>query len=158
MRLALPVVLLCAAAAVLGYAYGEEGSAPTFITAAVERGVISSLVRATGTVDAVITVDVSSELSGRMAAVFVDFNDVVTAGQPLAELDREIFVARVNEARAALRVAMATEHVQQAALERARVAVVNAQTAREMAEHQAVAVQARQGEAERELQRKLQLA
>jgi HlyD family secretion protein len=158
MRLALPLVLLCAAVAGLGYAYSEEDSAPTFITAPIERGVISNVVRATGTVDAVITVDVSSELSGRMAAVFVDFNDLVKAGQALAELDREIFVARVNEAKAALKVAMATEHVQQAALERARVAVINAQTAREMAEHQAAAVQARQGEAERELQRKLQLA
>jgi len=158
MRLALPVALLCAAAAGLGYAYSEEGSAPIFITAPVERGVISNLVRATGTADAVITVDVSSELSGRIADVFVDFNDVVKAGQPLAELDREIFVARVNEEKAALRVAMATEHVEQAALERARVAVVNAQTARKMAEDQAAAVEARQSEAEKELQRKLQLA
>ena len=56
-------------------------------------------------VDAEITVDVSSQLSGRMAEVFVNFNDVVKAGQPLAQLDQESFIIAVNEAKAALRVA-----------------------------------------------------
>lgn len=158
MRFTVLVALVCVAGVGLGYAYSEEGSAPTFLTAPVERGAIANLIRATGTVDAVITVDVSSELSGRIADVFVDFNDVVKAGQRIAELDRRIFVARVDEAKAALKVAKATELVEQAALERAGVAVANAQTAREMAEDQVAAVQAKQGEAERELQRKVQLA
>jgi HlyD family secretion protein len=65
-------------------------SRPTFITAPVERGTISNLVTATGTVDAEITVEVSSQLSGRIANVFVGFNDTVKAGQPIAELDQEI--------------------------------------------------------------------
>src|SRR5262249_47321822 len=84
----------------LAYAYGETGAPPNYITTPVERGAMASLVQATGTGDAQITVDVSSQLSGRMADVFVNFNDVVKAGQPLAELDQEIFVARVNEAKA----------------------------------------------------------
>ena len=89
----------------LGYTYSQESSAPTFITAPVERGNIATLVKASGTVEAVVSVDVSSQLSGRIAKVFVNFNDSVRAGQPIAQIDPEIFAARVNEARAALNVA-----------------------------------------------------
>jgi HlyD family secretion protein len=92
----------------LGYTYGQDSSVPTFLTAAVERGSIST----SGTVEAVVSVDVSSQLSGRIAEVFVNFNDSVTAGQPIAQIDQEIFAARVNEASAALRVARATAQVQ----------------------------------------------
>jgi HlyD family secretion protein len=131
---------------------------PAYITAPVERGTISTSVKASGIVEAVVTVDVSSQLSGRIAEVFVNFNDAVKAGQPIAQIDQEIFAARVNEARASLRVARATIEVQKAALERAKVTVVNAQTAKRMAEAQSAAVKARQDELERDLQRKLQLA
>jgi HlyD family secretion protein len=116
------------------------------------------LVKASGTVEAVVTVDVSSQLSGRIAEVFVNFNETVSTGQSLAQLDQEIFVARVHEAKAALSVAKATAQVQRAALERAKVAVVNAQTAKRLAEAQSAAISARQEEVERDFQRKLQLA
>jgi len=151
-------VLLCALMVGVGYPYVQESSVPTFLTAPVERGSISTLVRASGTVEAVITVDVSSQLSGRVADVFVSFNDPVRAGQPIAQLDQEIFAAHVNEAKAALSVARATAQVQKAALERARVAVVNAQTAKRLAEAQSAAATAKQDDAERDFQRKLQLA
>jgi HlyD family secretion protein len=78
------------------------------------------LVKASGTVEAVVSVDVSSQLSGRIAEVFVNFNDTVRAGQPIAQIDPEIFAARVSEAGAALNVGMATAHVQKAAVQRAR--------------------------------------
>jgi HlyD family secretion protein len=142
----------------LGYACSRDDRAPTFITTPVERGSIVSSVRATGTVEAVTSVDVSSQLSGRMADVFASYNDAVKAGQPIARLDQEIYVARVNEAKAALKVARATAQVQQATLERARLAVLNARTAQRLAEAQSAAIQARQDEAERELQRKAELA
>jgi len=118
---------------------GKIAQSPTFLTAAVERGSISTLVKASGTVEAVVSVDVSSQLSGRIAEVFVNFNDSVTAGKPIAQIDQEIFAARVNEARAALRVARATAQVQKAALERSTVAVANAQTAEKLAEDQSAA-------------------
>jgi HlyD family secretion protein len=153
-------VLVPLGAVVVGltYAYGETNTAPNYITAPVERGTIETLVQATGTVDAQITVDVSSQLSGRMADVFVNFNDVVKAGQPLAQLDQELFVARVNEAKAALKVATATNHVQQAAVERTKLVVVNARTDRRLAEALAAAAQAKQSETERELERKTKLS
>ncbi|MBO0756020.1 MAG: efflux RND transporter periplasmic adaptor subunit [Bradyrhizobiaceae bacterium] len=156
MRLAVVAVLLCVSVVGLGYTY-QRGPAPTFITAPVERGNIATLVKASGTVEAVVTVDVSSQLSGRIAKVFIGFNDRVKAGQPIAQLDQQIFTAQVNEARAALSVARATAQVQKASLERAKVAILNAQTAKRLAEAQSAAISARQDELERELQRKLQL-
>jgi HlyD family secretion protein len=158
MRLVIVAVLLCLLMVGLGYSYSQEGSTPTFLTAPVERGSISNLVKASGTVEAVVSVDVSSQLSGRIAEVFVNFNDDVKAGQPIAQIDQEIFAARVNEAKAALSVAGANAEVQKAALDRAGVGVANAQTAKKLAEAQSAANKARQDEAERELQRKLELA
>src|SRR6516164_7323179 len=157
MRLAVVAALFCALILGLGYTYSHESSVPTFLTAPVERGSIATLVKASGTVEAVVSVDVSSQLSGRIAEVFVNFNDTVRAGQPIAQIDPEIFSARVNEARAALSVARATAQVQRASLERAKVAVLNAQTAKRLAEAQSAAIKARQDELERDLQRKLQL-
>jgi HlyD family secretion protein len=137
MRFAVVAVPLFLSAVGLGYTYNKSSSAPTFMTAPVERGSIATLVKASGTVEAVVSVDVSSQLSGRIAEVFVNFNDTVRAGQPIAQIDPEIFAARVSEARAALNVGTATAHVQKAAVERAKVAILNA---------------------ERELQRQLELA
>lgn len=153
----LVVSVLCAFVLGLGYTYSHENQAPMYLTAPVERGNISTLVKASGTVEAVVSVDVSSQLSGRIAQVFVDFNDNVTAGQPIAQIDQEIFAALVNEAKAALKVARATAQVQRAALERANVAMTNAQTAEKLARDQSAADKARQDEAEREFQRKLAL-
>ena len=127
MRFAVVAVLLFLSAVGLGYTYNQNSSVPTFMTAPVERGSIATLVKASGTVEAVVSVDVSSQLSGRIAEVFVNFNDTVRAGQPVAQIDPEIFAARVNEARAALNVGTATAHVQKAAGERAKVALLNAE-------------------------------
>ena len=145
MRFAATAILLSTLAAGLGYTYSQRSSPEAFLTAPVERGSISTLVKASGTVEAVVSVDVSSQLSGRVAEVFVNFNDTITAGQPIAQIDQEIFAARVNEARAALRVARATADVENAALERAKVAVVNAQTAEKLAEAQSAANKAERG-------------
>ena len=158
MRFIVVAGLVCALLVGLGYTHGQDSSVPTFLTAPVERGSISSLVTASGTVEAVVSVDVSSQLSGRIAEVFVNFNDSVTTGQPIAQIDPEIFAARVKEARAALRVARATAELQKAALERAKVAVANAQTGKKLAEEQSAANKARQEEVERDFQRKVALA
>jgi HlyD family secretion protein len=152
------VAAACAAIAGLGLALSKEEQAPTFLTAPVERGTISSVIKATGSVETVLTVEVSSQLSGRIADVFVGFNDWVKAGQPIAQLDQETFVARVNEAAAALKVAVASSRMEEAALERANVAVANAESAKKLAEDQTTAAKARQEELERDLQRNAGLA
>ena len=156
MRFAVGAAVFCALMLGLGYTYSQQSSAPAFLTVAVERGNIATLVKASGTVEAVVSVDVSSQLSGRIAEV--TFNDTIKAGQPIAQIDPEIFSARVNEARAALSVGRATAHVQKAAVERANVAVLNARTAKKLAEAQSAAAKAKQDELEKDLQRKLELA
>jgi HlyD family secretion protein len=142
----------------LGYTFSQAYNREVFITAPVERGTISTLVKATGTVEAVITVDVSSQLSGRVADVLVTFNDVVKAGQVIARLDPEIYSARVSEARAALNVAKATALLQKATIRRANVAVENARTAQKVEEAQLAVAQVKQQELEREYQRNLTLS
>ena len=114
---------------------------------------MTSAIKATGTFEAVKTVDISSQLSGRIADVFVDFNDAVKAGQVIARLDPDIYIARVNEARAALNVAKATEELQRAAIQRAEATLESAIAARKMEDAQLAAAQAREDEAERQYQR-----
>jgi len=150
-RLAAAIFLLCALLA--GYTYIRANAGPSFITATVERGVISTAVKATGTIDPVIMVEVSSQLSGRIASVPVNFNDHVMAGQTIAQLDPEMYAAHVNEAKAILRVAQANAQLQKAALQRAKISLDNARTALSRDEDQLAAAQARQDEAERDYQR-----
>jgi HlyD family secretion protein len=157
-RLVVAGLLFAMPVVAVGYTYVAPKSPPEYIIAAVERGSISSVVRASGSVEAVVSVDVSSQLSGRIAEVLVDFNDSVKAGQPLARLDQDIFAARVSETRAAVMVAKANLQLTQAAAERAKTAVDNAWTAQRISEAQSAAVQARQSEAEKELQRQADLA
>ena len=150
------VVFIPAIALTYGNANDDDGKA--FIFEPVRLGAISNSIEATGTVEAVAMVDVGSEVSGLIDKVFVSFNDAVKAGQPVAQLDRAAFEARVGEAGAAQEVATALVQVQQSALKRAEVGVVNAGTARKLAQAQAAAAQARGDQAELELQRKLQLS
>jgi HlyD family secretion protein len=157
-RLVVTGLLLATPVMAVGYTYVVPQSPRAYIMAAVERGSIPRVVRASGSIEAVVSVDVSSQLSGRMADVFVDFNDPVKAGQPLARLDQGIFTARVSETRAAVMVAKANLNLTQAAAERAKTAVDNARTAQRISEAQSAAVQARQSEAERELKRQADLA
>ena len=141
-RLAVASLLFGIPAVAVAYSYVESRPPPEYITATVERGSIASVVKASGSVEAVLSVDVSSQLSGRVAEVLVDFNDRVTAGQPLARLDQGLFAAHVNGARAALMVSQANLQVAEAAVERAKTAVDNARTAHRISEAQLAAVQA----------------
>jgi len=95
-HLAVPLVAL-------PYVRANDGAGGDFVFETVTRDRIATSIEATGTVEAVETVDVGSEVSGLIAKVFVNFNDSVAAGQPLAELDRAGFKARVDEARVALK-------------------------------------------------------
>jgi HlyD family secretion protein len=156
-RLVIAILLLGIAGLGAGFTFSPNQD-HSFITAPVERGVVASVVNATGALQAQQTVDVSSQLSGQVAKVLVDFNDVVKAGQPLAQLDQEPFVVRVNEARAALKMATATANLQKATVERAKLSVLNAHSDQSLAEALAAAAQAKQKEAERELDRKTKLA
>src|SRR4051812_1134099 len=157
-RLSIGALLLAGVALVLGYIYFQKESGQMFITSPVERGTISTFVKATGAVDAVITVDVSSQLSGRISEVLVNFNDNVKADQPIARVDPEIFAARVNEAKAVLKVAIANAELQKSGLRRTKAALENARTARKISEAQLTAAQVKQAEVERDFQRNTRLS
>jgi HlyD family secretion protein len=156
-----PVLIIGALATVLlagaGYAFSQREGGRHYLTAPVEKGTIASFVKATGTVEPVITVEVSSEVSGRVAEVFVNFNDTVQNGQIIAQVDPGLFQARVSENEALLKVAQATVAQQQAALARAKSAAANAAIALRASEAQIAVAQAKFDQAEKELERKQQL-
>ncbi|MDP1948923.1 MAG: efflux RND transporter periplasmic adaptor subunit [Nitrospirota bacterium] len=72
-------------------------------TALVDRGPITSIVTATGTVNPVVSVQVGSQVSGKITQLMADFNSVVTKGQALARIDQQPFNARVSQSRASLK-------------------------------------------------------
>lgn len=94
-------------------------AAPTFRTAPVERGTVVETVSTTGTLQALTTVEVGTQVSGRIAELLVDFNDRVTQGQVLARLETDVLEARLAQDEASLISA-------EAAVERAKVAVEEA--------------------------------
>lgn len=77
----------------------EEAS---YLTARVERGMISQLVTATGTVNPVTTVQVGTYVSGPIKEIYVDFNSPVKEGQVVAKIDPRPFVMKVRQAEANL--------------------------------------------------------
>jgi len=73
-----------------------------FDTAKLERGKIVAKVTATGTLSALVTVQVGSQVSGRIAALYADFNSSVKKGQRIAKIDPQLFQAAADQARANL--------------------------------------------------------
>src|SRR5512140_2460605 len=71
-------------------------------TVAAERGIVQASVTATGTVNAVVDVQVGSQVSGNIKALYADFNTKVTKGQLVAQIDPQGFQTQVDQAQAAL--------------------------------------------------------
>lgn len=86
----------------------------------VTRDNVIQNVTASGTLEAVDTVEVSSQLSGQVAKLMADHNSPVRAGEPLAALDSAIFEVQVKEAEAALAVALAQHEEARATVEGAQ--------------------------------------
>ena len=72
------------------------------MTAAVTRGDIVDTVGATGTLQAVTTVQVGTQVSGTIQELYADFNSLVKKGQVLARLDPSLFQTQIEQARANL--------------------------------------------------------
>lgn len=81
---------------------GRGGKDTQYKTEKVDRGTVTTTVTATGTLSAVTTVQVGSQVSGVIARLYADFNSKVTKGQLLAELDPTPFEAQVAQRRADL--------------------------------------------------------
>jgi HlyD family secretion protein len=139
MRKILLVVVALAVLAGGGYAYYRYSNttpAPTINTARVTRGDLAETVGATGTLQAVTTVQVGTQVSGTIQELNADFNSLVRKGQVLARLDPSLFQTQIEQARANLIRA-------EADLERLRVALDDARTklnrARELSEKKLIA-------------------
>src|SRR5438132_5748248 len=91
-----------------GWAILKGRDPAEFRTASVERGDIDATISATGTSNAVVSVQVGSQVSGNIKELYADFNTKVTKGQLVALIDPELFQARVNQAQANLDNARAT--------------------------------------------------
>jgi HlyD family secretion protein len=81
-------------------AQASRGPAPKFVSVPVEKGRLIARVTATGTLSALVTVQVGSQVSGRIAQISVDFNSPVKKGQVIAKIDPQLFYAAVEQAKA----------------------------------------------------------
>lgn len=111
--LSLPLALCIVVAffLIMGRVNGAE-----YRTAPAVRGDIRAMVTATGTVNAVTTVLVGTQVSGTIKHIYVDFNSLVKKGQRIAEIDPSTFQAQVDQARANVLVAKANVAKAQAVL------------------------------------------
>src|SRR5713101_812165 len=122
MLVAPPVALMLWAGLV---SVGTRSSAQ-FFTAKVEKGDISQVVQATGTINPVTTVAVGSVVSGNVVKINVDFNSQVKKGDIIAEIDPVPFQMKVAQSEAAYQNSVANVASLEAQIETARANVANA--------------------------------
>ena len=91
------IVIVIIAAGLFLYLKGN-GKNTAYKTEKVSRGEIKSVVTATGTVNAVTTVSVGTQVSGTIKRLMVDYNSPVKKGQLLAQIDPSTFQAQVDQA------------------------------------------------------------
>jgi HlyD family secretion protein len=105
------LIWLIAIVLVIGYFLyrflGGGDAAPEYQTVAAERGNVVSRVSTSGSLQAVVTVDVGSQVSGRIQALFADFNSPVKKGELIAKIDPSLFGAAVVQAEANVTAARA---------------------------------------------------
>ena len=100
--LAIILIAVLAAAGVLFYRVANAKETPAYRFATVQRGNIQSTVSATGTLSAVTTVSVGTQVSGQVSQLLVDFNDHVKKGELLARIDPTLAQQGVTDAQANL--------------------------------------------------------
>ncbi len=125
------VVLLLgviAVAAAMYYRASVSAEVPHFNTAIVDRQDIVQTVEATGTLGAVTTVQVGSQVSGTIQSLHADFNSRVQKGQVIARLDPSLMQAQVDQAAATITRLEADQQASRAALEDAQAKLRRAQT------------------------------
>lgn len=102
------IIILLVAGVGIFAAFNLRGKGPVeYYTAKVETGEIKQVVEATGTINAVITVQVGSQVSGTISRLNVDFNSRVKKGQIIAQIDPALFDGALSQAKADLENAKA---------------------------------------------------
>jgi HlyD family secretion protein len=152
------IVAVLVGGGVLAYLYTQSrGNAPKYRVARVERGPLTAAVSATGNLNAVVVVQVGSQVSGQIKDLLVDFNSIVKKNQVVARIDPDIFEAKVNAAKADLDSSRATVLNQEAQVERARADVDNARAALVEAKAFTAKAQVQSLDAKRDYDRKTEL-
>lgn len=101
------VLLLAALFGVIYWNYGRSSDEISYRTERAVRSDLRSVIQATGTLDAVETVDVGTQISGTVREIYIDYNSVVKKGQIIAEIDSATQEADVAQAEANLMAARA---------------------------------------------------
>ena len=100
-----------------------SGNAARYVTEPVSRGDLVEHVTASGTLSALVSVDVGSQVSGKISGLYADFNSPVKKGQLVAEIDPTIYQAALRQAEGDLASARATVTLKQQNLERKKTLV-----------------------------------
>ncbi len=108
------------------YYLGKKNGSSEWITQKVSRGNIKTTISASGSLAALTTVEVGSQVSGNILKLFADFNDVVKAGQLVAQLEPSTYEAQVQQAKANLENAIATEKNNVAQVKNLEASLLNA--------------------------------
>src|SRR5574337_1875046 len=116
-----------------GWAYLREQNRVEYRTARVERGNIKATISATGNPNAVVTVQVGSQVSGNIKELYADFNTKVKKGQLVARIDPEIFDAKVNQAKGNLENVRAAVLNARAMIQKTEADIANARASLEAA-------------------------
>jgi HlyD family secretion protein len=137
MKLSLVLLLVVAAAAGGGWYWYQsraDSADVRYRVSKVERGPMAAVVVASGTLNAVTTVQVGSQISGQVKDIYADFNTPVKKGQVIARIDPATYELRVNQTRADLDAAQSAVAVarsglmaQQAEFGRVKIMIADAQ-------------------------------
>src|SRR5579872_5544970 len=111
--------LLLIIAVVVGFTYNRAPQSQYF-SAKAQRGTINDVVQATGTINAVITVQVGSQVSGTISRLFADFNSHVHQNQVVAQIEPSLFEGALLQAKADLQNARANVAAAQAELQKTK--------------------------------------
>src|SRR3954470_54947 len=127
-RAIIVLVIIAAVGAGAGAYYMRRNSGEVQVhTSPISRGEIIDTVGSTGTLQAVTTVQVGSQVSGNISWLGADFNSIVKQGQVIARLDPSLFQAQMDQSKANLLKAQADVARAKADVDRNKVALVDAQ-------------------------------
>ncbi|MBZ5676913.1 MAG: efflux RND transporter periplasmic adaptor subunit [Acidobacteriia bacterium] len=123
----LGLILLIAALGLAGFTYYNRSKKADFLTAKVQKGDLESAISATGSLAAVVSVAVGSQVSGNIANLYADYNSVVKKGQLVAQIDPAPFQTRVDQAKANLDSAKAQVTNAEVGVKKADLDIANAE-------------------------------
>src|SRR5262245_23984138 len=127
-RAIIALLIIAGAGTGAGFYYAKRGGPEIgAVTSAITRGDIVDAVSTTGTLQAVTTVQIGSQVSGNISYLGADFNSIVKQGQIIAKLDPSLLQAQLEQSRANVLRSQADVAQSEANLARARVALLDAQ-------------------------------